>query len=228
MRWQPSLRALENAAGIETDLQVEGDLSGLTDSQKIVLFRVVQEALSNVRKHSEAGQVSVVLRSRRTFVDVTVTDNGCGFDPRRLDAERLGLAGISERVRLLGGAVEIETSPGIGTTVRATLPQWRPSHPRPLRSTLLVRESSGPLRFSSSRRGRIFCCGPLADPRSGRRYRNDHHRHHGHNDDLRRPPRRPPLPGRSRRTPSCRRSRRPVGWSSTPFRFAWRRIRMRA
>jgi signal transduction histidine kinase len=123
------LCALENATGIATSLQVEGDFSGLSDSQKIVLFRVVQEALSNVRKHSEAEGVSVVLRSRRAFVDLTVTDNGSGFDPRRLATDRLGLAGISERVRLLGGAVEIETRPGAGTTVRATLPQWRPSSP---------------------------------------------------------------------------------------------------
>jgi signal transduction histidine kinase len=60
---------------------------------------------------------------------VSVTDDGCGFDPRGLDHNRLGLAGISERVRLLGGAVEIETGPGLGTTVRATLPQWKPSSP---------------------------------------------------------------------------------------------------
>jgi signal transduction histidine kinase len=123
------LVALETATGIEADLQVEGDLSSLSDSQKIVLFRVVQESLSNVRKHSQAGRVAVALRSRRTFVDLTVTDDGCGFDPRRLATDRLGLAGISERVRLLGGAVEIETTPGAGTTVRATLPQWKPSTP---------------------------------------------------------------------------------------------------
>jgi signal transduction histidine kinase len=123
------LRALESATGIEADLQVTGDLSTLSDSQKIVLFRVVQESLSNVRKHSEAGRVSVVLRSRRTFVEVTVTDDGCGFAPQQLGNDRLGLAGISERVRLLGGAVEIKTSRGAGTTVRATLPQWRPSTP---------------------------------------------------------------------------------------------------
>jgi signal transduction histidine kinase len=123
------LRALENAAGIEGELEVEGELRSLSDSQKIVLFRVVQEALSNVRKHSGASRVSVALRSTRTFVGLTVADDGLGFDPRRLTQDRLGLAGISERVRLLGGAVEIETSPGAGTTVRATLPQWRPSTP---------------------------------------------------------------------------------------------------
>jgi signal transduction histidine kinase len=123
------LLALESATGIAVDLRVAGDLSTLSDSQKIVLFRVVQEALSNVRKHSGARRVTVVLRSRRTFVEVAVTDDGCGFRPQHLDTNRLGLAGISERVRLLGGAVEIETNPGAGTTVRATLPQWRPSTP---------------------------------------------------------------------------------------------------
>ena len=123
------LRALESATGIEVGLETHGNLNTLSDSQKIVLFRVVQEALSNVRKHSGAESVSVRLRSTRTFVNLTVTDDGRGFDPRRLGHDRLGLAGISERVRLLGGAVEIETRPGAGTTVRATLPQWRPSSP---------------------------------------------------------------------------------------------------
>jgi signal transduction histidine kinase len=126
---ESELQALQNATGIETSLRVQGDLGDLSDSQKIVLFRVVQEALSNVRKHSGAARVSIVLRSRRTFVDVSVTDDGRGFDPRQLDPDRLGLAGISERVRLLGGAVELETTLGVGTTVHATLPQWRPSTP---------------------------------------------------------------------------------------------------
>lgn len=126
---ESELRTLENATGIEVDLEIEGNLSSLSDSQKIVLFRVVQEALSNVRKHSEAEKVSVTLRSTRTFVALTVMDDGRGFDPGRLGNDRLGLAGISERVRLLGGAVEIETGSGTGTTVRATLPQWRPSTP---------------------------------------------------------------------------------------------------
>jgi len=123
------LRSLEHATGVQGELEVEGNLRSLSDSQKIALFRVVQEALSNVRKHSGAAKVAVSLRSTRTFVGLTVTDDGIGFDPQLLGNDRLGLAGISERVRLLGGVVEIETSPGAGTTVRATLPQWRPSTP---------------------------------------------------------------------------------------------------
>jgi signal transduction histidine kinase len=123
------VRALRRATGMKVDVDIDGDLRGLSDSQKIVLFRVVQEALSNVRKHSGAAVVTVSLRSTRTFVSLSVSDNGYGFDPEQLGTDRLGLAGISERVRLLGGAVEIETSPGAGTTVRATLPQWEPSTP---------------------------------------------------------------------------------------------------
>jgi len=126
---EAEIRSLEHATGVEGEIAVEGNLRSLSDSQKIVLFRVAQEALSNVRKHSGAAKVSVSLRSTRTFVGLTVTDDGIGFDPQLLAKDRLGLAGISERVRLLGGVVEIETSPGAGTTVRATLPHWRPSTP---------------------------------------------------------------------------------------------------
>jgi signal transduction histidine kinase len=69
----------------------------------------------------------VVLRSTRAFLDLTVSDDGCGFDVGDPTRDRLGLAGISERARLLGGVVEIDSRPGAGTTVQATLPQWRPS-----------------------------------------------------------------------------------------------------
>ena len=114
-------------AGIATELDLDGDLDELTDSQKIVLFRVVQEALANVRKHSGARTVSVALRSTGTDLDLTVRDDGHGFDTNRHAGKRLGLAGIAERVRLLGGSVDVESRPGGGTTVRATLPRWRPS-----------------------------------------------------------------------------------------------------
>ena len=124
---ESELAALERASGIATELEVEGDVTALTDSQKIALFRVVQEAVSNIRKHSGARRVSVVLRSTRTYLDLTVSDDGCGFDVQDRAYDRLGLEGISERVRLLGGVVLIDSRPGAGTTVRATLPQWRPS-----------------------------------------------------------------------------------------------------
>ncbi len=124
---ESELLALQLAIPIETELYVRGDLAELTDSQKIVLFRIVQEALSNVRKHSGASSVSVVLDSKPRFLDLTISDDGCGFDSQKLAGDRLGLAGIAERVRLLGGVVEVVSGPGEGASVRATLPQWRPS-----------------------------------------------------------------------------------------------------
>jgi signal transduction histidine kinase len=126
------LEKLESSSDVETTLSVEGDLSDLTDSQKIVLYRTVQESLANVRKHSGATHVDVRVRALQGYVDVTVADNGCGFDihatvARALNAKRLGLAGVSERVRLLGGAIDIEARVGEGVLVRATLPRWRPT-----------------------------------------------------------------------------------------------------
>jgi two-component system nitrate/nitrite sensor histidine kinase NarX len=126
------LEKLESSSDVQTTLSVEGDLSDLTDSQKIVLYRTVQESLANVRKHSGATHVDVRVRALQGYVDVTVADNGCGFDihatvARALNAKRLGLAGVSERVRLLGGAIDIEARVGEGVLVRATLPRWRPT-----------------------------------------------------------------------------------------------------
>lgn len=106
-------------------LTVEGDLSELTNSQKIVLLRVAQEALANVRKHSEAARVDVQVRATRSYVSLLVADDGRGFDVETAKRKgRLGLSGVIERVHLLGGAVEIESEPGSGTQIRTTLPRW--------------------------------------------------------------------------------------------------------
>lgn len=120
--------ALERTADLKVELAVDGDVASLTDSQKIALFRVVQEALANIRKHSDATSVSVRVRAVTGYVSLEVTDNGCGFAMEGAKAKgRLGLAGIVERIRLLGGDVEIESAPGCGSLVRATLPRWRPA-----------------------------------------------------------------------------------------------------
>ena len=120
--------ALERTAGIDAELAVDGDVASLTDSQKIALFRVVQESLCNIRKHSYATAVSVRVRAVSGYVSLEVSDNGCGFSMEGVRAKgRLGLSGVVERIRLLGGDVEIESSPGHGVHVRATVPRWRPA-----------------------------------------------------------------------------------------------------
>ncbi|MFM9024841.1 MAG: PAS domain-containing sensor histidine kinase [Planctomycetaceae bacterium] len=87
-----------------------------------VIFRIVQEALTNVRKHAAARHVSVTLQSVADRVLVRVVDDGRGFDPAAVPETRFGLEGIRQRCRLLGGEPRITSGPGAGTTIEATLP----------------------------------------------------------------------------------------------------------
>jgi signal transduction histidine kinase len=125
------LAVLERRAGITTRCEVAADLPVLTDSQRIALYRVVQEALTNVREHSGATRVSVRLQSYPSDVMLTICDDGRGFDvdselPAAAGRGRLGLVGIVERIRLLGGTVRISSAPGKGTKLTVALAHWTP------------------------------------------------------------------------------------------------------
>jgi signal transduction histidine kinase len=81
---------------------------------------VVQEAIHNSSRHARARSVDVEVRREQHRVRFTVRDDGSGFDPRSVRG--LGILGMEERVRRLGGSIEIDSSPGGGTTIRAELP----------------------------------------------------------------------------------------------------------
>jgi signal transduction histidine kinase len=130
------LESLERSSGVTIKLDVTGKVDDLTDSQRITLYRVAQEALANVRKHSGATTARVCLRAAAAYVELVVSDDGCGFDVRRtvqraLQCDRLGLAGVTERVHLLGGELVLDARIGEGVVVRATLPRWRPREVQP-------------------------------------------------------------------------------------------------
>jgi signal transduction histidine kinase len=98
----------------------------LPAAAEISLFRVAQEALNNVRKHAQTRQVSVELRRRDDEVLLKVLDHGRGFDPAAPSIEsgpgaRVGLAGMRERINMLGGSLKIRSQPGAGTSVVATI-----------------------------------------------------------------------------------------------------------
>lgn len=101
----------------------QGPLSRATE---IVLYRVVQEALTNVYKHAVATRVDVIIERRNDAVVVIVEDNGRGFDPEApltsKESPRLGVLGMRERARQVDGSLEIESSPGQGTTVLVRIP----------------------------------------------------------------------------------------------------------
>lgn len=125
------LEAFRRRTDIRPGIEIEGDFEDLTECQRIALWRIVQESLANTREHSGAREVRVKARAARDRLHVEVVDDGCGFEVREtlLDAARrgrLGLVGVSERVRLLGGRCEIRSNPGGPTSVSVTLPRWRP------------------------------------------------------------------------------------------------------
>lgn len=112
-------------------LELGGELDGLTASQRITIYRIVQEGLSNVRDHSDATAVRVVVDGGKRQIRVLVEDNGKGFqvEPTMIRAAkngRLGLVGIGERVRLLGGQFDIRSRAGGPTTLDVSLLRWRP------------------------------------------------------------------------------------------------------
>jgi signal transduction histidine kinase len=109
---------------VDVDLAIDGDVDTLPDPHQTCVYRVVQEALTNCVRHSKAQSIAVGLRSDGRMLNVSVTDDGVGFDPRaRRDG--LGLRGIEERGKELGGALAIRTSPG-GTVVAMELPLSAP------------------------------------------------------------------------------------------------------
>ncbi len=87
-----------------------------------VLYRVVQEALTNVARHSRAARASVVVQRVNGSVIAAVEDDGVGFEMNAVSAGRIGLLGLSERVTLVGGTLDIESAKGHGTTVLARIP----------------------------------------------------------------------------------------------------------
>jgi signal transduction histidine kinase len=95
---------------------------------QLLLFRIAQEALHNVGRHSGATRACLSLRGYGDRVRMVVQDNGGGFKLAGALSElanrgKLGLLGMHERARLLGGTLEVETAPGKGTTIRVELPQ---------------------------------------------------------------------------------------------------------
>jgi PAS domain S-box-containing protein len=86
------------------------------------IFRIVQEALTNIRRHSKATQAAIRLDERDGTLRIEVRDNGIGFDPAKLPEDRFGVRGIAERARLFGGTARIESIPGRGTRIYVKLP----------------------------------------------------------------------------------------------------------
>jgi len=105
---------------LEHHVSVEGTMQDLPPEVAIAAYRVVQEALSNVLKHAKAKRVTIVLRRHASRLTINITDDGIGIGPGAAQQGRLGLVGIRERTRKLGGALRIGSGPArVGTRITA-------------------------------------------------------------------------------------------------------------
>jgi signal transduction histidine kinase len=120
--------------GIVPSTEISGDVDSLTESQQIALLSLVRESLANVRQHSDAEHVAITVSVGNALITAEITDDGSGFEVQEIGTRaaasgHLGLIGMRERMRMLGGDTTISSAPGGPTRVSASLPRW-PVEPR--------------------------------------------------------------------------------------------------
>ena len=111
--------------GVKMEFSVEGGPQHHADPTRIAVYRVIQEALTNVEHHANASRAFVSVRATKKTVYLLIADDGVGFDPASVNGNgkpHLGLQGMKERVALLNGELDIETAPNRGTDIRVRIP----------------------------------------------------------------------------------------------------------
>ena len=117
---------LGNDAGWEIHIDAPATFPRLSPIIEVTAFRIAQEGLNNIRKYAQARRVWITVRLNERQVELVIRDDGVGFDLARLEEEGhvFGILGMQERAHLVGGRCEIESTPGVGTTVRVSLPLY--------------------------------------------------------------------------------------------------------
>jgi signal transduction histidine kinase len=122
--WQAT--ELQERTGIQCSVALGAKEPNLSREEQIALFRIVQESLTNVARHSDAKEVRVELSPGAEWDELTITDNGSGISESELrNPASYGLQGMRERARVFGGTLDIDSEPGKGTRVRVRIPAQR-------------------------------------------------------------------------------------------------------
>ena len=132
---KPALESLIARVVHQTDLEIDlvidlafengdAEVRHLAEIESTV-YRLVQEALTNVVKHASAQRVEVRVSDRDGDIVLSVRDDGSGFDPQAASGGGFGLLGMRERLALVGGTLDLESEPGTGTVLRAAIPSKR-------------------------------------------------------------------------------------------------------
>jgi signal transduction histidine kinase len=127
--------SFESRSGIDVDFRAENEFAvdGVSVTQRITFYRILQEALSNAQRHGQATEIHVRLSEDDTGTRLVVVDNGSGFDPAPFSQPvpgssiaRFGLLGMRDRTTMLGGGFDIASAPGEGCSLTIFLPRWTP------------------------------------------------------------------------------------------------------
>lgn len=120
------LKSFSEKTGLRASLKAFAGLEKLSNAKRTVLYRVAQEALTNVARHAQASRVEVCIRKLPDAVLMLIKDDGKAFEVDQIvqarKSQRLGLLGMRERVEMVGGTFGVESAPGHGTTIRAQVP----------------------------------------------------------------------------------------------------------
>ena len=114
-------REFSQQRGIKVQFTQKGSTGPLPEPVPLVMFRVLQEALNTVARHSGSAQVEVSLIAEEGELRLRVKDRGKGFDPMQI-SEGLGLVSMRERLRLVDGKIKLSSAPGLGTEIEAVAP----------------------------------------------------------------------------------------------------------
>ena len=125
LRWY--IKAFAKRTGIKLNFSADPAVEQLKSEPKTVIYRVVQESLTNVYKYANASRAGIIIRRTNDAIRLTIKDNGRGFQPDQLvisskDKSGLGLLGMQERLRLVNGQFVVKSAPGKGTVIQALIP----------------------------------------------------------------------------------------------------------
>jgi two-component system, NarL family, sensor histidine kinase UhpB len=140
LRWY--IKEYQQKFPIVVEFHTTGFKERLSSEMETVLYRIVQEALTNVARHAHASKATITMKEEHSAVDVVIQDNGSGFTAGTLEEKPAdgqehgwGLVGMYERAKLLEGELTIDSAPGKGTTIHAKLPLRTPTSPEPEHTT---------------------------------------------------------------------------------------------
>lgn len=116
------LAAVEGRADIKARITADENLA-LSKDREIAMYFITQEALNNILRHAKAHSVLVNIKQTRQNITLEITDDGCGFDPKKVGVGGMGLSNMKERARKMGGKINIKSAPGAGTQITVTIPR---------------------------------------------------------------------------------------------------------